>query len=135
MQPNTVRIPATPRTPEMALNATSGSLSIRGTSVPEHAMQFYRPALQFCEKAVGETEGPLTVRIDLTYFNSSSLKALFNVLRPLKAGFGQGKAVRVEWVVDEDDEFMQESGETLMDLLAIPFHFVPRDRTPDGVRP
>jgi hypothetical protein len=128
-------IPATARTPEMAWHEPTGCLSICGTSVPEHAMQFYRPAVHFCETAVGKHEGPFTVRVDLTYFNSSSLKALFNVLRPLKAGHEQGKAVRVEWVVDEDDEFMQESGETLMDLLGFPFHFVPKRPTPGGARP
>lgn len=119
-------VPPTTRTPEVNWSDEASLFSITGTSVPENALQFYRPAIEFCETVCASELEALRVRVDLTYFNSSSMKALFNLLRPLKDRHERGKAVSMEWVIDNDDEFMQESGETLMDLLGLPFHFVPR---------
>lgn len=120
-----MHIRATTRTPEVTWDQAQLMLCIRGTSIPENAHAFYKPVVEFCKTTVSGPDPCLTVRVDLRYFNSSSLKSLFTLLEPLRAMAAQGRSANVEWTVEDEDEFMQESGETLRDMLGIPFRFVP----------
>ena len=61
----------------------------------------------------------LTLRIALTYFNSSSLKALYILLGRVREAQLMGTPVRIIWVVEEDDEFRLESSSYFAELLGV----------------
>jgi hypothetical protein len=67
---------------------------------------------------------PLTVTIRLTYFNTSTSKYLFNMIKKLELGFEKGLSVTVNWHYDQDDVDMLESGEEFKDICAVPFQLV-----------
>lgn len=68
-------IEATDLTPEVNMEI-SGTIKIAGKSRMEDASLFYKPiqdwVLDYCKNSAS----PLTVKFDLSYFNSSSAKQL-----------------------------------------------------------
>lgn len=115
----TLHIPATRTTPEVHFEPTSGQCSITGVSIPEHAQEFYQPIVQWLDIFLSVNRGAVTLRIALTYFNSSSLKALYILLGRVREAQLMGTPVRIIWVVEEDDEFMLESSTYFAELLGV----------------
>ncbi len=120
MQP--FHIPATRSTPEVVIDAQGRQLRIKGMSIPENAAEFYAPVLRALETALCTQPTEFEARIDLTYFNSSSLKAIYMVLSRLKEARVMGTRLSMVWVVEEEDEFMLESSMYFRDLLGIDMH-------------
>ncbi len=115
----TLHIPATRTTPEVHFQPEAGHCTLTGVSIPEHAQEFYQPVIQWLETFLAYHRGPVTLRIALTYFNSSSLKALYILLGRAREAQRMGSSVRVIWVVEEDDEFMLESSAYFAELLGV----------------
>lgn len=112
-------IPATKGTPEISVDAQSAAFSVKGMSIPENAAEFYAPVMQALERMLMTAPARIAVHIDLSYFNSSSLKALYMILQRLKEARIMGSALIIEWVVEEEDEFMLEASQYFCDLLGI----------------
>jgi len=124
------RIPATKGTPEIIIDPSDLRMSVRGMSIPENAAEFYTPVIQALDNVLLMRPASFEARIDLTYFNSSSLKALYMLLLRLKEARTMGTDLRVVWVVEGDDEFMLESSMYFRDLLGIELqleHIADRD--------
>ena len=64
------------------------------------------------------------VRIKMEYFNTSSSKCIYDLLKEVKSLENKGKEVVVRWYYDEDDEDMLEAGEDYSDLLDLHFRFI-----------
>ncbi len=117
MQP--LHLPATRTTPEVNFEPVVGYCTISGVSIPEHAQEFYQPIIQWLDIFLSVNKEALTLRIALTYFNSSSLKALYILLGRVREAQLMGTPVRIIWVVEEDDEFMLESSSYFAELLGV----------------
>lgn len=117
-------IKATKNTPAVSYDAATHRLWLAGISAPENAAEFYRPILDCCGMLASDILTPVLVRVELRYFNSSSMKSMFMLLDLFRQALEKGKPVQVQWVVEQEDEFMQESGETLQELLGIPMQFI-----------
>jgi len=107
-----ISIAGTERTPEVDFDFGRGRLTLNGESYPEDAAAFFGPLHQaiasFLESGV---DGPLTFELALTYFNSSSAKALMNMFMLLEDGAGAGVAVEIRWLYAAGDDTIQEAGE------------------------
>lgn len=66
----------------------------------------------------------IDVRVKMEYFNTSSSKCIYDLLKDVKSLKNKGKKVSVRWYYDEDDEDMLEAGEDYSDLLDLPFMFI-----------
>lgn len=117
---------ATARSPEISFDYENHRLSIRGKSYPEDSVAFYVPVLNSLKGYLQEIEGTaVTVDIQLLYFNSSSAKAIMNLLLMLEGAAERGNDVTVNWHYTEDDETMQEYGEEFAeDLSQVDFKLV-----------
>ena len=73
------------------------------------------------------TESPLVFKIDLTYFNSSSAKFLFDIFTELKRLYDANKPVTVEWFYEMDDPDQKEAGNDIASLVELKFKFIPKD--------
>jgi len=60
----------------------------------------------------------------MEYFNTSSSKCIYDLLKEIKSLKEGGKDVRVRWYYEQYDEDMMEAGEDYSDLLDLPFAFV-----------
>ena len=109
------------KTPSVAFDIT-GILEIKGKSIPENSLEFYRPIFEWLDN-YSQTPAPKTeLKISLEYFNTSSSKCLLDILRRLETINLSGKSeVKVSWYYDADDEDMMEAGEDYQALVKVPF--------------
>ncbi|WP_462249554.1 DUF1987 domain-containing protein [Ekhidna sp.] len=117
-----IKIQPTRNTPAVLLDPNRGVFKIYGRSSPENSIQFYDPIKDVLANQInGNT---LDVRIKMEYFNTSSSKCIYDLLKEIKSLSDKGKEVIVRWYYEEDDEDMLEAGEDYSDLLDLPFKFI-----------
>ena len=93
--------------------------SIVGLSTPIDSFAFYRPLIQWVNDHQDQFKSQTVFRFELNYFNSSSMKALLWLIQAIANGMTNGKTWSIEWVVTEDDEFMEEAGESFQSLIDV----------------
>ncbi len=116
-----LELPATEKTPAVHLRPDQGLLEITGCSIPENADRFYSPIQDRIERYALAPRPKTTVRVALTYFNSSTSKYLLDLMKRLEdlhaAGLSQ---VVLEWCYTRGDLDMKEAGEDYRSLLDLP---------------
>lgn len=120
-----LHLPATDKTPEIRFDPGAGMLEMRGCSIHENAEGFFRPLLEMAEDYARKPAPLTTVKLAMTYFNSSSSKYLLDLLKILDeiqiSGAGE---VAMEWHYEREDLDMQEAGVDYKDLLEMPVTLV-----------
>lgn len=111
-------------TPYVLIDPAKGILEMKGRSAPKASVEFYHPIISSINPGfyVGST---LTANFALEYFNTSSSKCLFDVLKRLALIEKAGRSVTVNWFYDVDDEDMLETGEDYEAILDMKFNFIP----------
>ena len=99
---------ATARTPEIMLDAKKGTLLIAGESYPEDVTSFYDTLSEALKSYFQAPQQSLSVAIKLTYFNSSSARALMELLDLLDMMAADAHSISVEWFCDPDDDITRE---------------------------
>ena len=114
----------TPKTPTVNFNADTGIVEIKGRSIPENSIEFYKPLVDWLD-AYKENAQPMTkVIIQLEYFNTSSSKCILDVFKKLEAIHKAKNPVEIHWYYEEDDEDMLEAGEDYESIIRVPFKMV-----------
>ena len=114
-------IAATAKTPQIEWNDEQSTLTLSGRSIPENAVEFYRPVLDWIQCLDADT--PMTVMVQLEYFNTSSSKCLLDLFKRLETS----SEIQVKWHFDADDEDMLEAGEDYDHIVSLPFTFIEVD--------
>ncbi|WP_258100527.1 DUF1987 domain-containing protein [Marinoscillum pacificum] len=123
-----LQIEATKTSPYILLDSESKKIELKGKSTPENAVQFYYPIINNIKKLFSEVSGKVVVEVALEYFNTSSSKCLFDMLKVLKTLDNDGgRQITVNWYYEEDDEDMIETGEDFEDLLGLTFNYIELD--------
>ncbi|WP_421765497.1 DUF1987 domain-containing protein [Ekhidna sp.] len=117
-----IKIYPTRNTPAVLLDPSKGVFKLFGRSSPENSIQFYEPLRSTLSSEM--VSDRLDVRIKMEYFNTSSSKCIYDLLKEIKSLEVKGKEVIVRWYYDEDDEDMLEAGEDYSDLLDMNFRFI-----------
>lgn len=119
-------IPATERSPEVDFRFQENRLSLRGEAYPEDAAAFFGPLLKLLHDHCASIPGQaLQVEFRLDYFNTSSAKALMNMIQILEHAERAGTRVDLRWCYQKDDEVMREFGEDFsMELEHVHFQLV-----------
>lgn len=122
---NDFEIAATERTPRIVFQSKQGLLTIQGCSIPENADRFFGPVLDQLELYM-QRPAPITVvRIELSYFNTSTSKYLLDGFKLLEDLHASGRSqVSMEWRHASNDLDMQEVGEDFKALLEYPVRLV-----------
>ncbi len=111
--------------PTLNFNGETGILEIKGRSLPEHAIEFYAPVLEWMDKYKKSPKSKTTVNVSLEYFNTSSSKLILDIFRRLKELHAGGNELVVNWYYEEDDPDIQEQGEIFRDLVKVPINMIP----------
>lgn len=119
-----ISIEGTPKTPTITFDTAKGFLEIKGRSIPENSIEFYKPLVDWLEKYSGSPKSETSVNIQLEYFNTSSSKCILDVFKKLEAINKGGSAVTINWYYEEDDEDMLEAGEDYQAIINVPFKMV-----------
>jgi hypothetical protein len=116
-------ISKTNKTPTIFLSANQGILELKGTSIPEDSIKFYQPVLAWVNNYASNPRDTI-VNIDLEYFNTSSSKVLLNIFKALTKVKDGGYKLDVNWIYEEDDEEVLESGQNFSIFSHLDFNFV-----------
>ncbi|MBR4214649.1 MAG: DUF1987 domain-containing protein [Bacteroidales bacterium] len=122
---DSIDIEGTPKTPSVSFEASTGKLVIKGRSIPENSIEFYKPLVDWIDKYTAEAKGTVEVNMQLEYFNTSSSKCILDVFKKLENLHNKSVAeVIINWYYEEDDEDMLEAGEDYQSILKLPFKMV-----------
>jgi len=119
-----IKIEGTPKTPTVDFDSITGKIEIKGRSIPENSIEFYKPLVDWLDKYAGTPKDKTEVCIQLEYFNTSSSKCILDVFKKLENIHKSGKEVVINWYYEEDDEDMLEAGEDYQSILKIPFKMI-----------
>lgn len=117
-------IDGTTKTPDVNFNAEKGILEVKGRSIPENSIEFYKPLVDWLEEYA---QGPLAktqVNVHLEYFNTSSSKCILDVFKKLETIHKNKYDVQINWYYEEDDEDMLEAGEDYESIIRVPFKMI-----------
>ena len=121
---NSISIEGTPKTPTVKFDAETGIVEIKGRSIPENSIEFYKPLIDWLEDYSATPQKLTQVNIQLEYFNTSSSKCILDVFKKLENVYKGKNEVVINWYYEEDDEDMLEAGEDYQSILKIPFKMI-----------
>jgi hypothetical protein len=117
-------IEGTPKTPNVNFDMTKGVLEIKGRSIPENSIEFYKPLVDWLEEYGLNPSSKTQVNVHLEYFNTSSSKCILDVFKKLEAIHKNKYEVQINWYYEEDDEDMLEAGEDYESIIRVPFKMI-----------
>jgi hypothetical protein len=116
-----IRIEGSPKTPTVNFLAQNGKLEVKGRSIPENSIEFYKPLIDWIEEYAKSPNQKTEVNVQLEYFNTSSSKCILDVFKKLEA---INQEIVINWYYEEDDEDMLEAGEDYDAIINIPFKMI-----------
>ncbi|MBN2667787.1 MAG: DUF1987 domain-containing protein [Bacteroidales bacterium] len=119
-----ISIEGTPKTPTVEFNSNNGKIEIKGRSIPENSIEFYKPLVDWLDEYAASPKENTEVNIQLEYFNTSSSKCILDVFKKLEVIHKDGHSVNINWFFEEDDEDMLEAGEDYQSIIKIPFKMI-----------
>jgi hypothetical protein len=117
-------IEGTPKTPNVNFDVAKGVLEIKGRSIPENSIEFYKPLVDWLEEYGQNPNSKTQVNVHLEYFNTSSSKCILDVFKKLEAIHKNKYEVQISWYYEEDDEDMLEAGEDYESIIRVPFKMI-----------
>ena len=112
------------KTPSVSFNSASGVLELKGRSIPENSVEFYKPLNEWIDSYGVKPCSETVVDIKLEYFNTSSSKCILDLFKKLEYISKQGSVVSVNWYFEQDDEDMEEAGEDYQAIIKLPFKMI-----------
>lgn len=125
MDAQSMTIEPTRVTPFVQIDPDKGLLDFKGRSSPSASLEFYHPILTTIEQIFNGESDTITANFAFEYFNTSSSKCLFDILKRLAKMRQEGAEVNVNWYYEEEDEDMKETGEDYEDVLGLEFNYIP----------
>ena len=129
-----LHIKPTQLTPRIQFSPGENIFIISGTSAPEDVRALYYPVINWMQTFVDQIlsdghnkftqENPLRFQVDLTYFNSTTAKFLYDIFLELKKAIQAGIPVKVEWYHDAEDIDMKDAGIDIAHLAEMEFIYI-----------
>lgn len=93
--------------PTVDFNAETGLCFLSGESFMENSYEFYDPVFEWIKNYFKENDN-LEIISKITYLNSSSKKAIYELFRLLKDYQKKGKSVSLRWYYVQEDSSMED---------------------------
>ena len=107
----------TKTTPYVLIDEEKKYMCFEGESYLEDIIGFFKEINEWLKVYLTSGFSEFTFDCELHYFNSSTTKQIYNILRLMDAN-APGKKVIVNWIVaDKDDDMLIESGEDYQDYM------------------
>jgi hypothetical protein len=118
-----IHIPATTSSPEIIFSETDHTLSIYGESYPENSFTLFEPLFEWLQNELPKYK-KLSLKVNISYMNSSSTKCMLDILDILDNAFQEGTEVAVIWSCEKDNERALELAEEFREDLKLPFEII-----------
>jgi hypothetical protein len=116
-------IEETADTPRVHLDKDKNHFEISGLSLPEDAIEFYKPVIQWLEEYAEDPNPETIFDLKLEYFNTASSKQIIQLLLFLEKLNSKAK-VKIRWHYKDIDEDMHDLGEEYADIIKVDFELV-----------
>lgn len=110
-------------TPQVIFDKSKEIFLIKGRSLPQDIFSFYEPLMNWFTEYMKDPNPTTTITFELEYFNSSSSKAILQIIQMLEQLAKNGLETKVDWHYQEYDEDTLETGKTFEMLTKLPFTF------------
>jgi hypothetical protein len=117
-------IEKTESTPEVKFIPETGLFEIEGKIIPEDAGKFFAPIFSWLDNFFPDKQQPIIMRFSLFYYNTSSSKRVFDIMRRLDAKYLEGCNITINWEYEDGDEDNMQDGQDFKSMLKIPFNIV-----------
>ncbi len=121
-----LHIEGTAKTPFVSFE-TTGTLEMRGRSIPENSIEFFQPLIDWVDHFSKEKPAKVHLDMKLEYFNTSSSKCILDLFKRLEKIESSDAKVEINWYFEEDDEDMQEAGEDYAAIVNLKFNILEID--------
>ncbi|HMN06997.1 MAG TPA: DUF1987 domain-containing protein [Flavobacteriales bacterium] len=128
---NDILLEGTAKTPTVHFNSTTGTLELRGRSIPENPIEFYKPLIDWIDHYSRSPRPNTQLKVQLEYFNTSSSKCILDLFKKLETVRSSGNDVQVLWHYEADDEDMLEAGEDYQAIINLPFKMIQVEEVDD----
>lgn len=115
------------KTPSIEFDGETGVLLLKGRSIPENSIEFYKPLNDWLDGYASSPKDKTVVDMRLEYFNTSSSKCILDFFKRLEKVNGNNTEVHVNWYFETDDEDMEEAGEDYQAIVGLPFSIIEVD--------
>jgi hypothetical protein len=116
-----LKLKGTEDTPEVSFDRTHNQFCLSGRSLPEDAFGFYRPVTEWMKTYVKSPASFTEFQVKLSYFNSSSVKHILEILLLLEDVLKSGNNATIIWWYSPDDDLMEIKGREFKSMLSVPF--------------
>jgi hypothetical protein len=127
-----LRLEGTAKTPHVNFDADTGLFELKGRSIPENSIDFYKPLIDWVDRYARSPRPKTALHVQLEYFNTSSSKCILDVFKQLEAIRQAGGEVTVLWHYEQDDEDMLEAGEDYAGIINVPFKMIQIEEVDGG---
>ena len=101
--------------PSIDFQSNIGKLCLEGESFMDNSIDFYSQIFDIINKYFADKKNiSLLFVLKLSYYNTSSSKMIFDLLKLLEEYKVKGKNINIEWHYNNDDEEIQEDIEDLL---------------------
>jgi hypothetical protein len=119
-----LQLEGSPKTPHVNFDPETGLLELKGRSIPENSIDFYKPLIDWLDRYGRSPRSKTALHVQLEYFNTSSSKCILDLFKKLEGIRATGNDVTVLWHYEADDEDMLEAGEDYAGIINIPFKMI-----------
>lgn len=103
----------------------AGRLVMIGESYPENTYDFFVQIIEWTEKFLAESGRSLELELQLSYLNTSSIRAMIDIFDLLQDAADESKSVSVVWLYDSRNPRASELGEEFKEDYSFPFEIRP----------
>lgn len=109
------------RTAGVNFDADKALLFIKGNSIPENSDEFFQPLYDWVDKFKASHNGKVTLRIFMTYFNTSTIRHIIGIMKRLIQRYG--KELTIIWAYEKGDEEIKDRGQDISEVVKFDFTF------------
>ena len=125
---NNLVIVKTGNSPAVQADWATGLLAMQGDSYPENSFEFFQPLIDWVEAYLSRSPAqPLQLELELAYLNTSSIRALMDILDLLETAWTRDQTqVGVRWSYDSANERVGDLAREFAEDWNFPFEVVPK---------
>jgi hypothetical protein len=111
-------------TPDVNFSATTGICEIAGESYQEETFEFFNRLIAWIDEFIVKIRKPITMNFKLTYFNTSSARAIQEMVMLLKKYQDQGGKVTINWYYQDEEDSTYEEAEDMQAQTKLQFNMI-----------
>jgi len=111
-------------TPDVNFSASTGICEIAGESYQEETFEFFNRLIAWIDEFIMKVRKPITMNFKLTYFNTSSARAIQEMVMLLKKYQDQGGVVTINWYYQDEEDSTYEEAEDMQAQAKLKFNMI-----------